>query len=488
MFHCALADEALGVAGGCLCRQPGFARLNGLLTQRLSRRSVLAGAGAVLAVSAFGAGEARARSPAPPPGPVVFRNVRLFDGVSDRLRDGVTVVVAGNTILSVEAGERVAGPDDVVIDGGGRTLMPGLIDNHWHAMMAALSLTTLLTADVGYINLVAADEAEKTLMRGFTTVRDMAGPSFGLKRAIDTGLVRGPRIWPSGAMISQTSGHGDFRLPYEVPAAADAPLSRGEVVGGGMIADGVDEVLKRVREQLMMGASQIKLSAGGGVASNYDPLDVSQYTEPEFRAAVEAAENWGTYVAVHAYTPRAIQMAVRSGVRCIEHGQLMDDETAAIMAEKAVWLCAQPFLDDADASRQPEGSPNRAKQIQMSRGTDTAYALAKKHGLKTAWGTDTLFDARMTARQGAQLAKMKRWYSPFEILKMATGTNAELLAMSGLRSPYSGRLGVVEQGALADLLLVDGDPTDDIDLVADPDANFKIIMKDGLVYKNKLRA
>ena len=144
-------------------------------------------------------------------------------------------------------------------------------------------------------------------MRGFTSVRDMAGPTFSLKRAIDDGLVPGPRIWPSGAMISQTGGHGDFRFPYEIPASPNAPLSRVEAIGGGAIADGVDRVLQRAREQLMLGASQLKLAAGGGVSSHYDPIDVSQYTEAEFRAAVDAAENWGTYVAVHAYTPRAIR-------------------------------------------------------------------------------------------------------------------------------------------------------------------------------------
>jgi imidazolonepropionase-like amidohydrolase len=161
-------------------------------------------------------------------------------------------------------------------------------------------LPVLLTADVGYINLVAAREAEKTLMRGFTSVRDMAGPSFSLKRAIDGGVAVGPRIWPSGAMISQTGGHGDFRFPYDVPTAPNAPLSRGDAIGGGAIADGPDRVLMRAREQLMLGASQLKLAAGGGVSSSYDPIDAAQYTVPEFRAAVDAAENWGTYVAVHA--------------------------------------------------------------------------------------------------------------------------------------------------------------------------------------------
>ena len=199
----------------------------------------------------------------------------------------------------------------------------------------------------------------------------------------------------------------------------------------------------------MQGATQIKLAAGGGIISNYDPLDVSQYTETELHAAVEATEDWNTYVTVHAYTPRAIQKAIRAGVKCIEHGQLMDEVTAKIMAEKGIWLSMQPFLDDEDAVPLPKGSANHAKQLEITRGTDTAYALAKKYNLKTAWGTDSLFDAKLATRQGAQLAKMVRWYTPSEVLKMATSTNAELLALSGPRNPYQGKLGVVEEGALA---------------------------------------
>jgi imidazolonepropionase-like amidohydrolase len=325
-------------------------------------------------------------------------------------------------------------------------------------------------------------------MRGFTSVRDMAGPSFGLKRAIDSGLNPGPRIWPSGAMISQTSGHGDFRMPYEVPAQLNAPLNRGEQINGGVIADGTAQVMKRVREQLMLGASQIKLAAGGGVASNYDPIDVSQFTEAEFRAAVDCAENWGTYVAVHAYTPRAIQAAIRGGVRCIDHGQLMDEETAKIMADKGAWFSSQAFIENEFANPYPEGSVNREKQKIMFAGTDTAYGLAKKYKLKTAWGTDVLHDAKLAGQQGAILGTMSRWYSNDEILIMATGTNAELLAMSGPRNPYPGKIGVIEAGAYADILLVDGNPIADLKLFADPDKNLKVIMKDGRIYKNTLAA
>jgi len=228
--------------------------------------------------------------------------------------------------------------------------------------------------------------------------------------------------------------------------------------------------------------------AGGGVASSMDPLDVTQYTVPELRAAVEAAENWGTYVTVHAYTPRAVRQSIEAGVKCIEHGQLLDDATAKLMANKGIWWSLQPFLDDDDAIPFSEGSANRAKQIEMTNGTDTAYKLAKKYKIKTAWGTDTLFDPTLATKQGKQLTKMVRWYTPFEALKMATADNGELLALSGLRSPYPGKLGVVQEGALADLLLVDGDPLANINLIADPAKNLLIIMKDGKIYKNTLAA
>lgn len=417
----------------------------------------------------------------------LFENVRIFDGKGAALSAPSNVLVQGNVIRQISSGpipvDRRA--DTRIIQGGGRTLMPGLIDAHWHAAMAAVPMPVLMTADIGYINLAASKQASDTLLRGFTSVRDLSGPVFGLKRAIDEGLIDGPRIWPSGAMISQSGGHGDFRMPHEVPAAQNAPLSHGEVMNGGIIADGPDEVRKRVREQLMLGATQIKLAAGGGVSSFYDPIDVAQYTESEFRAAVEAAENWGTYVTVHAYTPRAIKTAIAGGVRCIDHGQLLDEEAAKLMAEKGVWLSLQPFLDNEFSN--PQTGENRAKQLQVYSGTDNAYKLAKKYKLKVAWGTDILFNPAMVDKQGAILATMTRWYTPAEVLRMATSVNAELLAMSGPRNPYPGRLGVVEEGAIADLLLVDGDPLANLQLVADPGRNFVVIMKNGKVYKNTLR-
>jgi imidazolonepropionase-like amidohydrolase len=417
----------------------------------------------------------------------LFQNVRVFDGKSGTVSAASNVLIKGNIITSVSTADIAVDPkaSPTIIAGGGRVLMPGLIEAHWHAMMVAPTFATALTADMGYINLVAGHEAEATLMRGFTTVRDMGGPTFGLKRAIDEGIIAGPRIYPSGAFISQTAGHGDFRQLSEIPRTQNTPLSYAERIGVAAIADSPDEVRLRTRENLMRGASHIKLMAGGGVSSPFGPLDTTQYTEAELHAAVEAAEDWGTYVAVHAYTPRSIKRAIDAGVLCIEHGHLLDDATAKLMAEKGIWLSIQPFLDDEDAN--PVHSPMmRARQLEVIAGTDRAYALAKRYKIKTAFGTDVLFDARLAGRQGAQLAKLVRWYTSGEALKMATGDNGQLLALSGLRSPYPGKLGVVEEGALADLLLVDGNPVENIELISDPARNFVVIMKDGKIFKNLL--
>jgi len=255
-------------------------------------------------------------------------------------------------------------------------------------------------------------------------------------------------------------------------------------MGLAAIADGPDEVRLRAREQLRQGASQIKLMAGGGVASPYNPIESTQFTEAEIRAAVEAADNWGTYVSVHAYVPRAIQQAVAAGVKCIEHGQLIDEPTAKLLADRGIWWSLQPFLDEGEL---PEMSPaSRKKALQVFAGTDKAYKLAKKYKIRTAFGTDLLFDAKLASRQGARLAEMVRWYTPAEALKMATADNGELTALCGFINPYPGKLGVVEEGALADLLLVDGNPLENIKLVEDPDRNFLMIMKNGIIYKDTL--
>jgi imidazolonepropionase-like amidohydrolase len=439
----------------------------------------------LLAVACFPAALALAQNQQP--GAVLFENVRIFNGTRGQISGPSNVLVVGNVISKI-SGAAIAEPANMTvlrIPGNGRTLMPGLIDNHWHTMLARPTPAQAIEGDLGYTNLLAGVEAQATLMRGFTTVRDLGGPSFGLKRAIDEGLVPGPRIYPSGAMITITGGHGDFRSASELPRRLGGPLSRMETIGGSMVADSPDEVRVRAREQLMLGASQIKLTAGGGVASPHSPLDVATFTEDELRAAVQAAENWGTYVTVHAYTPVAIQRAIAAGVKVIEHGHLMDEATAELMAKKGIWLSFQPFTDDETAAPLP--AANRVRQLQVFSGTERTIELAKKYKLKMAFGTDLLFSPAAAARQNAELVKMLKWYSAPELLVMATGTNADLLKLSGPRDPYPGNLGVVEEGALADLLLVDGDPLANLNLVADPQRNFLVIMKDGKIYKNSLR-
>lgn len=417
---------------------------------------------------------------------VLINNVQIFNGKDEKTKTG-NLLIENNIIKKISTSPIVIDKSEslTIIDGKGKFLMPGLIDAHTHIMLESLTPMDLISSDIQYITAVAVKSAEADLMQGFTSFRDLAGPAFGLKKAIDRGLIPGPRIYPSGAMISQTSGHGDFLGPNDVPRDASSNLAFAERNNVGIIADGVPEVLKRVREQLRMGATQIKLAAGGGVSSNFDPLDVSQFTEDEMKVAVEAAENWGTYVAVHAYTPRAVQTALRAGVRCIDHAQLIDEPTAKMIAEKKAWLSLQPFVDEG-TSRFPEGSPNRIKQQAVEKGTDSAYLFAKKYKIKTAFGTDCL-DPKKAASRAKNLSLLLRWHSPFEILKMATSTNAELLAMSGPRNPYPGKLGAIEEGAYADLLIVEGNPLVDLKILEDYEKTILLIMKDGVIFKNKIK-
>jgi len=424
-------------------------------------------------------------SAADQPGAVLIENARIFDGMSPDLIDGMDVLIEGNMISRIAAGIDPP-PDALVINADGRTLMPGLIDMHWHSLFAIISQAKLLVSDVAYINIYAAKANEDALMRGFTTVRDVGGNVFGLKAATDQGVVNGPRIYPSGAYISQTAGHGDFRGPLDVPEDPGTPLDYLQRTGQTLIADGVPEVIKRTREVLRMGASQIKVMAGGGVSSLYDPLDTTQYTLDEMKAIVEVTENWNTYVTVHAFTDKAVRQAIEAGVKCIEHGFLLSEDTLRLMADKGIWLSIQPLLNDEDAIAFADPI-SEAKFVEVTNGTERVYTLAKQHGVKLVFGTDTLFDPALAEKQGKLLAKLGRWFEPWEALAQATGNAGELLALSGPRNPYpNGPLGVVAEGAYADLILVDGNPLENLDLVADAQSNFVLIMKNGVIYKNTL--
>jgi len=413
---------------------------------------------------------------------ILITNVHVFDGVNEQRIENASVLIEGNLIKAVST-EAIAADGATLIDGGGRTLMPGLIDAHWHTMYVGMPIAALANGDMVEAAARAVPKAEATLMRGFTTVRDMGGPAEGLKKIIDDGVIPGPRILPSGAPISQTSGHFDYRAHQAVPAADSDPLDYWNRTRLLALADGVPEMLKRVRENLRMGASQIKLATGGGVSSVYDPLDVAEYTVEEIKAAVDAAEDWNTYVAVHVMTDRAIRKSIEAGVKSIEHGYFASDETLQLMAEKGIWLDPQPFfegdLEYPDADR-------TAKFKQVTDATASLYTKAKQFGVKMAFGSDLLFNPP-SENQGAQLARLGTWFTSYEVLKIATSQNAELLELSGPRHPYrNGKLGLIAEGAYADLIVVDGNPLEDLNLITDPDANFDLIMKDGEIYKNNL--
>ena len=480
MFSCTPADETTQPIPrtGCGCCNPQVRSIARRIDRELSRRGFIAGAGASLASLGF-APRAKAQEVVRP---VVFSNFLLFDGKSRALQGGLRLLVEGGRIKALATGDFSPPAEAQIIDCGGRTLMPGLIDAHWHTIFVGLPISTLLSADVSYIMLAAAAEAERTLMRGFTTVRDLGGPAFGLKQAIDDGLAIGPRIYPSGAMITSSGGHGDLRPLSDLPREAGGAPREVERSGAVSIADGADQMRLRVREQLMQGASQVKLTASGGVSSPRTTLDMVTLSEEELRAAVETAADRQAYVTVHAYPSEAIRRALAAGVQCIEHGHLMDDATARLIAEKGVWLSTQPFLSEEDTG--PLAGQSRLNALRMFAGTDNVYALAREHKIKTAFGADILFSPALAKRQGVMLTHLARWYDNADILGMATGVNAELLALSGPRNPYPGKLGIVEEGALADLLLVDGNPLDDIGLLAKPETSLLVIMKAGKVYKD----
>lgn len=417
---------------------------------------------------------------------VLIENVKLLDYTTQTLTPPKHVLINGNTIQTISTSPiDTQGKNIVRIDAKGKTLIPGLIDVHVHLVFGALTMPQMMTNDLSeeFLIKTVGLSAQQMLMRGFTSVRDVGGPIFPLKAAIDKGKLLGPRIWPSGAVVSQTAGHGDFRTPEEKSRRFFGVVSRAERYGATFIADGRDEVLTAVRENLRFGASQIKLMAGGGTSSAYDPVDVTQYTLDEMKAAVDAAEDWGTYVTVHAYTPRAIRRAIEAGVKCIEHGQLLDEETLQLIAEKNIWLSLQNLVEDT-----PDMDPQRRiKRKPVIEGQEKVWPMAKKYGVKLAWGTDFLFEPDLNKLQNTFILRLQKWFTNAEIIKMITQDNGELLQLSGLRSPYPGKLGTVEEGALADLILVDGDPLKNLKLLADPEKNFLLIMKDGQIHKNSLQ-
>ncbi len=418
-------------------------------------------------------------------GQVLITGVNVFNSLEARIEKDVSVVIEGNRIAGVHD-QRPEGPFDRVIDGGGHVLIPGLIDTHVHLAITA-GISESMDVPWDYLSHTMAKRSRDMLLRGFTSVRDLGGPVFGLKRAVDEGLVDGPRIFPSGAFITQTSGHGDFRRSVDGHPEFGGAATNGQRLGFYRLADGVPQVLASTRENLGKGATQIKIMGSGGVGSMFDPVDSIQYTLDELRAIVQAARDWDTYAAAHLHNAPAIRRAVEAGVMSVDHGFMMDEEGARMMAEKGVFLSTQFAILEIvfDMGFLTEWQLQKARMVVDASHDMVGYI--KKFGIKTTFSTDSFGPESLSASlQTREFEARSKFFTPAEILQHATANAAELLELSGRRNPYPGKLGVIEVGAMADLIIVRGNPLEDISLLGDPAANLLLIMKDGKVYQDKL--
>jgi imidazolonepropionase-like amidohydrolase len=461
------------------------------------RKSLLA-VSLTAAISFSASAAAQEQKPKPQ---VLFTNVNIFDGKSDKLAEGMSVLVEGNLIKKVAKEGIEADPNATVIDGGGRTLMPGLIDSHAHFNMNGANLTHLEGMRWDEIGARAAAQAQDWLADGFTTVRGMGGTATGLKKTIDSGLLDGPRIFPSGSYISQTSGHGDITL-----VSQNVDPSRSNLVNLGItqLADGPDAVRAAVRRNFADGASQIKIMVGGGISSEKGPLFASQYTDAEIRAAVKEAATRDTYVAVHVYQDAHIRRALELGVMSIEHGQFISEQTAILLKEKGAFIAPFTAGITKEAFQHPAysvpGTPQYIKGKEFQRDSKNFVEIIKKVQPKLVMAVDIVFltgEAARSARDFEMFA-FARFFGNPQALRSMTSVPGELAALTGRNNPYPGKLGVIEEGALADILVVDGNPLDDITVLgANPkylDAEprergiktMPFIMKDGQIYKNTL--
>jgi imidazolonepropionase-like amidohydrolase len=406
----------------------------------------------------------------------VFRNARLLDLEAGVVRPGSSVLVEDGTIREVAERDIAAG-DAVALDAGGRVLMPGLIDCHVHVLASVVNLGV----NAAQPNVLAAFHAipilRGILHRGFTTIRDAGGADWSLAQAVERGLVEGPRIFPSGKALSQTGGHGDFRQRSDTlqPCACDFRI--GSIA---RIVDGVDACRLAVREEMQKGATQIKIMASGGAASPIDPIANFGYSDDEMRAICAEADAWQSYVMAHAYTPKAISRAVANGVRTIEHGNLVDDDAARAMAARGVY--AVPTLITYDALAEygarlgfPAESVEKIKSVQGA--GRTSLEIFRAAGVRMGYGTDLL--GELHREQSHELVIRAEVLGTLPTLQSATTIAAEIVGMRG-------RLGVVAPGAIADLLLVDGDPLADITVLEGQGARIPLIMKEGRIVKRTL--
>lgn len=440
-----------------------------------------------------------------PPKLVLISNVNIFDGVNDKLHENMHVLVKDNLIETVsDEPLAIIQTDNVtMIDGGGGTLMPGLIDSHVHLNATGVFQTFagLQASKWDQIGAIALENARDYLYDGYTTVRDTGGMGSGLKELIDRGVVEGPRLYVCGAAIGPTSGHGDWRNPVQREYGG-IPSDMGAKLNLSYIADGPDEVRKASRLNFAHGASFLKLMAGGGVSSELDPLWSVAYSEEELKAAVDAAEFFDTYVTVHAYTDRTVKTALDAGVLCIEHGQMVSEETVKRIADEGIfwainWAGMDPALLSHPNYAMPTVQPKLKEYLEGSKNLDK---YIRKYKPKIVHNVDTVLS---TIDFGRQHRDFEKYYASKRLgnhafLVAATSTGGELAQLGGRRNPYPHKLGVIEPGAYADILIVDGNPLEDISVIGGNPEWFDapkrergfdtimLIMKDGRIYKNTL--
>jgi imidazolonepropionase-like amidohydrolase len=406
----------------------------------------------------------------------LFSGGRLLDPRRGELLDGVEVLIEGERVKEV-SDRPIKSAAATRIALGGRTLMPGLIDAHLHVFLNEVNIGALDAVPLTLLAINGSLALKASLMRGFTSVRDTAGGDFGIKTAVEQGLIEAPRLFISGQALSQTGGHGDFRKRTQRALGCDCCSG---LAYTARIADGVPEVIKATRDELRKGADFIKIMVSGGVASQADPLDSLQYRMDEIQAAVEEATNWGKYVAAHAYSSQAVMRAVSAGVRTIEHGNLIDEPTAATMARKGAFLVPTLIAYDSMRRRGREYGLSeyslQKNEVVLAAGL-RSVELARNAGVKVGFGTDLL--GQLQNDQCREFLIRAELMKPAEIVASATIVNAEILQRAG-------ELGELVPGAFADLLVVDGDPLADLNLFQDEGRHLSAIMKGGRFYKNRL--
>jgi imidazolonepropionase-like amidohydrolase len=413
---------------------------------------------------------------APKSQPILFRNFELLEPSFGELRGGYELLVEGDTVK--ELSERpIQALDAVVIDCGKRTLMPGLIDCHVHAIHSEVNVRMMEALPLTLVTARAATRLRAMLDRGFTTVRDTGGADWGIKTAIETGHITGPRLFIAGQSIGPTGGHSDSRR--RTNRGGECVCCNG-LQFKSAVADGVDEVRKSAREQMRQGADHVKIMMSGGVASPYDPLDSLQFSDGEVSAAVEEATAFGRYVCAHAYTAEAITRAARLGVRTIEHGNLIDDASAKLMAEKGMFLVANLVAYYAMKERAAKfgmTAESLEKNDIVLEGGLRSLEICKRHGVPVAYGSDLLGELHWD--QSREFTLRREVVAPIEIIRSATTIAAQILRLEG-------KVGTLAPGAFADLLVVDGDPLQDLALLEDQGKHLSVIMKAGKFHKRRL--